>query len=196
VVPSPNPGSSGNHLYGVTAIGPRDVWAVGQQLSASGPDQALIEHWDGSRWSTVPSPHSSGSAGLWGVAAGHAGLWAVGETDDAVQGALPLVEQYRVGAWTPVSLPQAGSRFTSLWAVTVSEDKAWAAGTYFDPSSGTNKTLILSGDEGGWAVANAPSPGAGDNVLGGIAAAGDTVWAVGYYKDPGRLQLIERHQES
>src|SRR5262249_36620895 len=65
VVPSPSPGATGSHLYAVAAIGPRDVWAVGQQLGHSDPDQALIEHWDGSRWSVVPSPaHGGASAAL------------------------------------------------------------------------------------------------------------------------------------
>src|SRR5262249_22028737 len=34
VVASPDPGSAGNHLYGVAAAGPDDVWAVGQQVGA------------------------------------------------------------------------------------------------------------------------------------------------------------------
>ena len=41
VVPSANPGTTDNHLYGVKAVGPEDVWAVGQQVGASGPDHAL-----------------------------------------------------------------------------------------------------------------------------------------------------------
>ena len=57
LVPSPNPFPSGtNELKGVAAVSPTDVWAVG---AASGPTTALvslIEHWDGSRWSVMPSP--------------------------------------------------------------------------------------------------------------------------------------------
>src|SRR5262245_28950756 len=146
VVPSPNPGSSGNHLYGVKAIKPDDVWAVGQQLSASSPDQALIEHWDGRRWSVVPSPaRGTASRMLFSVAGSVRGVWAVGETDDAMHGARPLVESFQHGAWTTVELPPAGSTFTSLWGVTVSDDTVWAVGTFQDVASGDNKTLILRG---------------------------------------------------
>jgi hypothetical protein len=98
VMPSPSPGSSGNHLYGVHAIAPDDVWAVGQRLGSTWPDQALMEHWDGSRWSVVPSPaHGSASGMLFSVAGAGDQVWAVGETDDAVRGAR------RSGRWGPSS---------------------------------------------------------------------------------------------
>lgn len=197
VIPSPNPGSTGNHLYGVKAIGPDDVWAVGQQLGASSPDEALIEHWDGSGWSVVPSPtHGSASAMLFSVVGSARGVWAVGETDDAIQGSRPLVERFKNGAWTTVDLPQAGSIFTSLWGVSASDDTVWAVGTFQDVASGDNKTLILRGDEDRFRVVDGPNPGSGDNILGGIATTGDSLWAVGVYKNGGgRQTLIERHQE-
>jgi hypothetical protein len=70
----------------------------------------------------------------------------------------------------------------------------WAAGTYFDPASATQKTLIVRQDRGGPHAVNAPSPGSGDNVLGGISATGQGVWAVGYDKNgSGRDPLIEYH---
>jgi hypothetical protein len=38
-------------------------------------------------------------------------------------------------------------------------------------------------------------PGTGDKVLGGISAAGNRAWAVGYFKtNIGRSPLIEVHQ--
>src|SRR5262249_47289756 len=84
VAPSPDPGSTDNHLYAVSAVAPDDVWAVGQQLGDTGPDQALIEHWNGTQWSVVPSPaQGTASVLLDGVAANGEGAWAVGEADDA-----------------------------------------------------------------------------------------------------------------
>jgi hypothetical protein len=58
VVPTPDPGSTGNHLYAVDAVGPDDVWAAGQQLGGQVPDQGLVEHWDGHSWSVVDLPVS------------------------------------------------------------------------------------------------------------------------------------------
>src|SRR5438874_6340062 len=53
VVKSPNPGSSSNHLNGVTAVSTRDVWAVGNGKTSNG--KTLIETWNGPRWSVVLS---------------------------------------------------------------------------------------------------------------------------------------------
>lgn len=200
VVPSANPGTTDNHLYGVKAVGPEDVWAVGQQLGATGPDQALIEHWDGRQWSVVPSAgHGTASAMLFSVTTGDGGVWAVGQTDDAVAGSRPLIERFVDGAFTNVSLPaSAGSIFTSLWGVTESDDTVWAVGTFEDVASGNNEPLILRGDGGKFSVVNGPNPsgGAGSDLLAGVAAIGDTVWAVGLYDTGGnRLTLAQRHQE-
>jgi hypothetical protein len=193
VVPSPDPGAAGNHLYGVSALGPDDAWAVGQQLGASGPDTPLIEHWDGTAWSVVASPVvADGSAFLHGVAASDGTVWAVGEDDDPVNGGRPLVEEYHDGTWKTVSLPRAGSNWTSLWGVTAHDDAVWAVGTFVDPASGNNETLVLRGGDGGWHVVNAPNPGSGSNILGGVAAVGGSVWAVGVYDTGGsNMTLIE-----
>jgi Phosphoesterase family len=200
VVPSANPGSTGNHLYGVRAVGPDDVWAVGQQLGTTNPDHTLVEHWNGSKWSVVPSAGSGSASGmLFGVTVGDAGVWAVGETDDQTAGARPLIQRFDGGAFVNVPVPaSAGSIFTSLWAVTETHDTVWAVGTFEDVASGNNQPLILRGDGGTFSVVNGPNPsgGAGSDIIGGVAAAGDTVWAVGHY-DTGnnRLTLAQRFQE-
>ena len=198
VVPSPDPGSAGNQLYGLVALGPSDIWAVGQQLGSAPPDQPLIEHWDGEQWSVVESPQlADGTSALYSIAAGGTGLWAVGETDSPVTGGHALIERYRGGRWDVVETGPVGSDFTNLWGVTVSGDKVWAVGTFFDNAAGAQRTLVLNGVGEQWSVDPAPSPGVGDNVLGGVAAFGDTVWAVGTYKDGGpRNTLIMRHSGS
>jgi hypothetical protein len=67
VTETPNPGSTFNELNGVAATFPHNAWAVGDYSDGTfDQTQTLIEHWDGSTWSQVPSP-SAGS--LIGVAA-------------------------------------------------------------------------------------------------------------------------------
>ena len=51
-VPSPNIGTDSNLLQGVSALSSNNVWAVGY---AGNPAQTLIEHWNGTVWSVVPS---------------------------------------------------------------------------------------------------------------------------------------------
>jgi hypothetical protein len=54
VVSSPNPVPNNNHLYGVTAVSPNDVWAVGESLFLD--LETLTMHWDGSVWSLAGWP--------------------------------------------------------------------------------------------------------------------------------------------
>jgi hypothetical protein len=48
-VKTPNPGSISNSLAGVSAVSPKDVWAVGEYQGAG--THALVLHWDGTKWS-------------------------------------------------------------------------------------------------------------------------------------------------
>jgi hypothetical protein len=195
VVPTPDPGSSGNHLFGVAMGGTDDAWAVGQQLGPAGHDETLIEHWYGQHWTTVPSPSlGADSALLDAVAVGRNGVWAVGKTIDAVAGDRPLVEQLREGAWQTVRVPAPGGVFNDLLGVTVAGGGVWAVGTFFDSTSGSQQTVTLHGTDHRWTLFRAPNPGSGDHILGGVTAVGETLWAVGSYDDGGsRLPLIERH---
>src|SRR6266567_3297398 len=79
VVSSPNPGSV-NDLNGVAAVSASDVWAVGEFINASNVNQTLIEHWNGHKWSVVPSPNvGTHNNELFGVTAVSAtDVWAVG----------------------------------------------------------------------------------------------------------------------
>ena len=61
-VPSPNVGGNNsqtisNELRGVIAVSANDVWAFGD-TDAFGPEQItnLVMHWDGTKWSIIPTP--------------------------------------------------------------------------------------------------------------------------------------------
>ena len=56
-VKSPNqPGSTNSFLDGLAVISANDIWAVGGYQSSNNTGHTLIEHWNGSKWSIVPSP--------------------------------------------------------------------------------------------------------------------------------------------
>jgi hypothetical protein len=48
---------------------------------SDGATHTLIEHWDGTTWSQMPSPSPGFSAELLGVASSGNGIWAVGDFD-------------------------------------------------------------------------------------------------------------------
>jgi hypothetical protein len=169
------------------------VWAAGQQLGEF-PDNGLVEHWDGHSWSVVPMPAATtASVMLDGIAATADGqVWVAGEADSPA-GGRPLVESYTGGTWQTASLPaSAGSIWTNLWGITVAHGTVWAVGTYVDPKTDNNNTLILSGTDGAWTVDAGPEPGSGSNILGGVTTIDGHAWAAGIYDDGGgEMPLIE-----
>lgn len=90
VVASPNPGAGFNDLYGVAAVGPNNVWAVGQYSPGEVPIIALVEHWNGSDWSQVSVPSPDAEDSLYGVTRiPHTNkLWAVGVASSQINGTL------------------------------------------------------------------------------------------------------------
>jgi Phosphoesterase family len=193
VVPTPDPGPSGDHLYAVDAVSPDDVWATGQQLGRF-PDNGLVEHWDGHSWSVVPMPAATTASVMLDAIAVTASdqVYVAGEADSPA-GGRPLIETYQGGTWQIAGLPaSAGSIWTNLWGITVAGSTVWAVGTYVDPKTDNNNTLILSGTDGVWTVNAGPEPASGSNILGGVTTIGGRVWAAGIYDDGGsRLPLVE-----
>src|SRR5207248_10198821 len=64
VTATASPGTT-NFLNGVSATSPTDAWAVGYQYDSSDRQLTIAEHWDGIRWSIVPTPNP-GSANTCG----------------------------------------------------------------------------------------------------------------------------------
>lgn len=55
LVPTPKLGAYDNAFSGIAAESANDVWAVGYINNDWGSGETLVEHWDGSTWSVVPS---------------------------------------------------------------------------------------------------------------------------------------------
>jgi hypothetical protein len=199
VMPSPDPGTSGNHLSGVAALDRDDVWVVGQRNDATASDHELIAHWDGSDWSILRTPdHGTASADLFAVTPdGRDGVWVVGETLDPVAGGQPLLEHVTNNRQVEqLRVPSTGSPWTTLWGVAAADDSASPVGTFFDVAAGVNRTLVLSASDDKVRIVRAPSPGSDEAILAGAASTGDTLWAVGLFRPvDSRAPLIMQHVE-
>jgi len=189
VVSTPDPGSAGNHLYAVDAVSSDDVWAAGMTLNGDSPDQALVEHWDGQRWSVVAAPVAASAdlVMLTGISATASQVWVDGEADSPTGGGQPFIAGYQNGAWTIPQLPTIpdGANWTNLWGIQVAGGSVWAVGTYVDPATDNNNSLVLEGTNGTWTTNNAPNPGSGSNILGGITNVDGQLWAAGVYDNGG-----------
>jgi hypothetical protein len=187
VVPSPDADPRFNLLEGVTAIAADDVWAVGYYRRPNGPEQALIEHWDGAAWSLVPSPPVFTDTNILRSVAAVApdDIWAVGYYC-CVQGwTRPLIEHWDGSTWSVIPSPTAGPKNTEFWDVTVfSAHDIWAVGGFTD-STGDMFPLSEHWDGTAWQIVPSPPPynpyGNYDTYFRGIAGSGpNDIWAVGW----------------
>jgi hypothetical protein len=118
---------------GIQANSPSDVWAVGESsVVDSTTSSNLIEHWNGTAWSIVPSPSPGTGDSLTGVTTSNAAndVWAVGVTVPAgATGAQTLTLGWNGTAWTTVASPDA-SRPSVLNSVSTNPGAAivWAVG--------------------------------------------------------------------
>ena len=181
VFPTVDSGTGGNEFYGVHAVASNSVYAVGDESGSSFPDQALIEHWDGNKWSVLPSPaDSTESLEAFGVTGSDSALTLAGNREDDTAPFTTFAASGAPGSLSLQSTPNATGE-NDLYAVTTAADgSAYATGWSVDPSTGVYLSEILHGVSGHWSLDTTPDPGSGSNGFAGVAAIpGGGVWAVG-----------------
>jgi hypothetical protein len=181
----------GNILSGVATISANDIWAVGTYIPNSQvPLQTLIEHWNGTSWSILPSPNvPSVNNLLKGVTAVSAtDVWAVGETFASGQYST-LVEHWDGSTWSiiPSPNPIEYSGFSSVAAVSATD--IWAVGSGINYDSASLGLLIEHWDGSQWSVV--PSPTSTGSLNSVTAISTNNVWAVGMTGNGPSASLIE-----
>ena len=154
VVASPNGTSSNNYLYGVSVLGATSAWTVGFYFDPSvGRTRSLIERWNGTSWTLVPSPSVGLPANpfdeLFSVKAISANdVWAVGDANSGVLDpsgvpttGITIAEHWNGSTWTAITSGNSSTGFNELNAVAAaSPTNVWAVGDYFN-SSHVDQTL-------------------------------------------------------
>ncbi|GAA2050007.1 hypothetical protein GCM10009839_65260 [Catenulispora yoronensis] len=208
VTPTPSPTGNADVLNGVADVSPANAWSVGYSENTAGTYTALIEHWNGTRWSQVPGGTAATSSNetLNAVTAVSAtDVWAVGEHfDSTVGGFVGLLEHFDGTAWhivpSPITYTSNGidhgiPSFNAV--VATSSSDVWTAS-----NSGVQTAVVEHWNGTAWSVVPTPPlavlNGQAVNTVAvvGLAAtsAGD-VWAVGGTTGFGRHaphnQLVE-----
>jgi hypothetical protein len=125
IVPMPpNPGTNPNVGYALGAIkanSPTDVWAVGEQYNfTTYSSSTLIEHYNGTKWSIVPSPSPGTQGVLNDVTTSNASnnVWAVGDyTPTGSSVAQTLTLNWNGNTWNTVASPNGSTGSSALYAV-------------------------------------------------------------------------------
>jgi hypothetical protein len=195
VVASPNQGDLDNALKGISGVAADDLWAVGEYNPGLPPTatgrRTLVEHWDGSQWSIVPSPNPAWPGMDYAtledvVALSPTSAWAVGYSQDFASLKLnTLILRWDGTQWTIEKSPNPGgfNQPNQLFALAAeSPSSVWAVGmTGLFPDQAP---MILHWTGGpGWKVVpnGCSSPTTqGDKGLNAVLAiAPNDVWAAG-----------------
>ncbi len=141
-----------------------------------------------SGWIQVPSP-SIGNLdnNLNGVAAASpTDAWAVGDyyNSNNPNVLVNQAEHWDGSTWTEYPLPNVGMNQNTLLSDSeLPSGHTWAVG-YFQNANWVQQTLVERWDGTQWSVISSPDPGAGGDILYGVAAISDRdVWAAGAQQD-------------
>jgi hypothetical protein len=201
IINSPNINDTDNTLSDIHAVASNDVWAVGY----TGPDvvftehSALIEHWDGHKWSIVSHPASQLNGSLTAISTISAkNIWVVGQYLPASNNATfqTLAEHWDGTQWSIVPTSDVAGYndfFADIKAI--SPTNIWAVGASQSNNYQSSQTLIEHWNGTKWNIVSSPNPDAGNNVLSAITRIPGTtsLWVVG---NTGRGTLTKTLTES
>ena len=183
VVTSPNASQKHNELDAVSGSSSSDVWAVGRYQPASGQEQTLVEHFNGTAWSVVASPNvGSNHNELDGVVSiDPYDAWAVGHYDTStVPADKALIEHWDGTSWKIVPAPKFLAPISDLNAIAATPENGplWAVGS--QQLGLRTISLVCEYLDGVWRVVPSPNHGPYSNVLFGVESASlRDMWAVG-----------------
>lgn len=197
----PQPSGRQAIFSAVDDLSPDNAWAVGESF-ADGTDEnlegrTLIEHWNGTAWSIVPSPNPA--TGVPGdedslssvTGTGPNDLWAAGsDLNQNTQTLSLLFEHWNGTAWTAAASPTPlGSSQLASGITAISPTDVWAVG---EDWTGNQKTLSAHWNGTAWSIVATPNlaNASSQNLLTGVSANGaGQVWASGYAHNVGHTNL-------
>ncbi|TYB52794.1 hypothetical protein FXF51_50980 [Nonomuraea sp. PA05] len=191
-VPTPTPpGALRASLSGVKTFSGSDAWAVGSYTASSAPGtRTLIQRWNGTSWSTVPSPSPDPIRNLLtdvdGASAGD--VWAIGNYGDDGYGGgtvAGLVLHWNGSAWSQVNVPGAVS--DSAFSLPVLQDvfarsasDVWIVGRAFSRTDLRFVPIALHWNGQTWQRSAMPgAPNGHMGFEGVVALSATSVYAVG-----------------
>ena len=193
VVPTPKLNTNDNAaLNGILAFASDDVFAVGYQPAKNGAVQTLIEHWDGSAWSVVPSPNANQTGNVLMSISGSSptDIWAVGDKTAPGIEVRTLALHFDGTTWSVVPTPNpVGGSDLDLNVLTsvVASGPNDATAVGFTLANQTELTMAQHWNGTKWSVVQTPNRSAALgslNTLRGVTAVSATdIYAVGFFND-------------
>ena len=184
IATSPNGGSEANLLPGVSCLSASRCLAVGYYENSNLVRQTLVESWNGSAWSIVPSSNQgTRNNELNGVSCVSI-TWcqAVGDYDNGSGATQNLAEIWNGTSWSIIPSRDQGTGSNSIDNVTcISTTWCTAVGSFVNSASVT-QSLIETWNGTTWSIVSSPDQGVHDNFLDNLWCGSTTFCtAAGYY---------------
>ncbi|MFZ0666127.1 MAG: hypothetical protein WAM97_10255 [Acidimicrobiales bacterium] len=190
--PNPKGISQESELLSVACTSANACTAVGGSVSEV--TTALVEAWNGTKWSiqTTPTPSGAQDSALYAVACTSASACtAVGGYENSSDADETLAEVWNGTSWSIQSTPNpSGAEASALNSVACTAANACTAVGDYTDSSGDEDTLAEVWNGTSWSIESTPSPsGAEASVLKSVACtAANACTAVGDYTDSSGTQ--------
>ena len=99
-VSSPNLGSSNNYLYGISALSPENIWAVGYYDSGGNEDRTIALNWNGTAWTTADALNPGSRSDHFRAVAALApnDIWALGNYSNYGEKTSPTLAEHLSGS--------------------------------------------------------------------------------------------------
>jgi hypothetical protein len=194
------PGNSESALSGISCRNSTTCYAAGSSFDGSN-FHPLVERWNGTSWTVVPSPNPAG--GIGGAFSGVScrstpACFAVGAYfSNTTKTLRTLVETWTGTAWAVVASPNPGGQSdVTLRSISCPSTTSCFAVGGTQPRAQTDpwQTLIERWNGTAWSIVASPNPpGAHHSVLQGVDCSSTSdCWAVGFSVGTGNHYLIER----
>lgn len=199
-VPGGSAEQSGNGAVAADRRG--DAWLAGSTYDAAGDMEAFIDHWDGRRWTVVPTPDLGTQYSFDAVGAqGPDDVWVAGTdyTGDMLDNPQPeqlILLHWNGTSWTRTTQPATGDATNRVTGMLIQgPGSVWVVGWgKVLPDGDQNRlSLALHWDGRTWTSTATP---AGPGPLYGLTTADHTQWAVGDTYSPAQptytMHLLRR----
>jgi hypothetical protein len=178
VAASPNQGTFDNYLFAVSCVSETRCVAVGLAITSSAGTSAstLVEAWDGTTWSIVPSPNPQTVNVLSGVSCADAThCVAVGYKNNTNFGysITTLIETWDGTTWSVSDSPNPGLADTLTDVSCTSTTRCVAVGDHNNSIDGY-RTLVETWDGSAWSVTPSANLPGTINVLIGVSCTSPT----------------------
>jgi hypothetical protein len=199
---APVPAGNNDQLIAMAGTSSSDVWAVGTYFNTTASqNETLIEHYNGTSWSVIPSPNVGTNFNYLRAVSAHAAndAWAVGQyVDPATGNTVPLTEHWNGTTWAVVTYASLAEPYNAVVGVAdFGPSDVYAINDWSVNQNGTGFLNPQSGFYNGssWTATTMPTMGTLGSPVNAMAAITDhDIWGIGDWDDSaGNFQTLAEH---